>query len=84
MQGAEGTLYDGEQFQLQFKFGSSYPFESPEVNNLNINFNKSSLPFIKIAKYSYSSIYYIPLGHLHPTYNKPVNAMNLICLTILT
>lgn len=36
MQGAEGTLYDGEQFQLQFKFGSSYPFESPEVNNLII------------------------------------------------
>lgn len=36
MQGAEGTLYDGEQFQLQFKFGSSYPFESPEVINLNI------------------------------------------------
>ncbi|NP_001280341.1 uncharacterized protein LOC100161121 [Acyrthosiphon pisum] len=31
MQGAEGTLYDGEQFQLQFKFGTSYPFESPEV-----------------------------------------------------
>jgi len=34
MQGAEGTLYDGEQFQLQFKFDSKYPFESPEVNNL--------------------------------------------------
>lgn len=34
MQGAEGTLYDGEQFQLQFKFGTSYPFESPEVNYL--------------------------------------------------
>lgn len=34
MHGAEGTLYDGEQFQLQFKFGSSYPFESPEVNQL--------------------------------------------------
>jgi len=34
MQGAEGTLYDGEQFQLQFKFGTSYPFESPEVKNV--------------------------------------------------
>jgi len=34
MQGAEGTLYDGEQFQLQFKFGTSYPFESPEVLHL--------------------------------------------------
>ena len=26
-----GTLYDGERFQLEFKFGSRYPFESPEV-----------------------------------------------------
>lgn len=80
MQGAEGTLYDGEQFQLQFKFGSSYPFESPEVNNLNINLNKSSLPKINIAKYSYSSIYYIPVGN----YNKLSNAINVIFLMILT
>lgn len=29
--GAPGTLYDGEKFQLEFKFGSRYPFESPEV-----------------------------------------------------
>lgn len=28
---ALGTLYDGEKFQLEFKFGSKYPFESPEV-----------------------------------------------------
>jgi len=33
MQGAEGTLYDGEQFKLQLKFGARYPLESPEVNN---------------------------------------------------
>lgn len=39
MQGAEGTLYDGEQFQLQFKFGTSYPFESPEVNNVYAYFD---------------------------------------------
>ena len=29
-----GTLYDGEKFQLEFKFGSRYPFESPEVTNM--------------------------------------------------
>jgi len=35
MQGAEGTLYDGDRFQLQFKFDTErYPFEPPEVNNL--------------------------------------------------
>lgn len=33
MKGTEGTLYDGEEFQLQFKFDTRYPFESPEVNN---------------------------------------------------
>ncbi|XP_047110530.1 ubiquitin-conjugating enzyme E2 W isoform X5 [Schistocerca piceifrons] len=30
MDGAQGTLYEGEQFQLQFKFSSKYPFDSPE------------------------------------------------------
>lgn len=34
MQGAAGTLYDGEQFQLQFKFNEAYPFESPKVKCL--------------------------------------------------
>ena len=29
--GASGTLYEGEKFQLQFRFGPKYPFESPEV-----------------------------------------------------
>jgi len=29
--GASGTLYEGETFKLQFKFGSRYPFDSPEV-----------------------------------------------------
>jgi ubiquitin-conjugating enzyme E2 W len=31
MEGAQGTLYEGEQFQLQFKFSPKYPFDSPEV-----------------------------------------------------
>jgi ubiquitin-conjugating enzyme E2 W len=31
MCGPLGTLYDGERFSLQFKFGSKYPFDSPEV-----------------------------------------------------
>lgn len=29
--GPKGTLYDGEKFHLQFKFGVRYPFDSPEV-----------------------------------------------------
>lgn len=31
MDGATGTLYEGEKFQLLFKFSSKYPFDSPEV-----------------------------------------------------
>ena len=31
MSGPTGTLYDGENFSLQFKFGPKYPFDSPEV-----------------------------------------------------
>ncbi len=31
MNGPPGTLYDGEEFLLQFKFGAKYPFDSPEV-----------------------------------------------------
>ena len=29
--GAEGTLYHGEKFELEFTFGNKYPFESPQV-----------------------------------------------------
>ncbi|KAJ1664854.1 hypothetical protein IW140_003923 [Coemansia sp. RSA 1813] len=29
--GAEGTLYAGEEFRLQFRFPADYPLESPEV-----------------------------------------------------
>lgn len=31
MRGPAGTLYAGERFNLQFKFGFKYPFDSPEV-----------------------------------------------------
>ena len=31
MEGATGTLYEGEKFQLLFKFSSRYPFDSPQV-----------------------------------------------------
>ena len=31
MSGPSETLYDGESYSLQFKFGDNYPFDSPEV-----------------------------------------------------
>lgn len=32
MAGVAGTLYEGENFQLLFKFNNKYPFDSPEVS----------------------------------------------------
>uniref|UniRef100_A0A7E4VL84 N-terminal E2 ubiquitin-conjugating enzyme n=1 Tax=Panagrellus redivivus TaxID=6233 RepID=A0A7E4VL84_PANRE len=31
VEGAKGTLYEGEKFTLQFRFDDQYPFSSPEV-----------------------------------------------------
>ena len=31
MSGPVSTLYEGETYRLQFKFGMTYPFDSPEV-----------------------------------------------------
>lgn len=31
MTGADGTEYEGEKFELLFKFNHKYPFDSPEV-----------------------------------------------------
>jgi len=35
--GARGTLYEGEHFQLQFTFSEQYPFTSPEVVFIGTN-----------------------------------------------
>ncbi|KAH9363545.1 hypothetical protein HPB48_005922 [Haemaphysalis longicornis] len=37
MEGAKGTLYEGEKFQLTFKFSLKYPFQSPEVTFVEPN-----------------------------------------------
>lgn len=38
MEGAVGTLYEGEKFQLLFKFTPKYPFDSPEVSKYLFSF----------------------------------------------
>ncbi|CAG2105826.1 unnamed protein product [Medioppia subpectinata] len=35
--GPVGTLYEGEHFQLLFKFSPKYPFDSPEVTFMGAN-----------------------------------------------
>lgn len=37
MSGPPNSLYEGQQFQLQFRFSSKYPFDSPEVVFLRPN-----------------------------------------------
>lgn len=37
MDGVKGTLYEGEHFQLLFKFSNKYPFDSPEVTFVGPN-----------------------------------------------
>lgn len=37
MDGVAGTLYEGENFQLLFKFNNKYPFDSPEVTFVGPN-----------------------------------------------
>jgi ubiquitin-protein ligase len=44
VEGAPGTLYEAENFQLQFKFGARYPFDSPQV--------LQSLPSISTMKFA--------------------------------
>lgn len=36
LDGAPGTLFEGEKFQLAFKFGSRYPFDSPQVRVITL------------------------------------------------
>jgi len=37
MEGAPGSIYEGEKFQLLFKFSGKYPFDSPEVTFIGNN-----------------------------------------------
>lgn len=44
LEGAEESLYCGEKFKLQFKFGQRYPFESPQVRNQHLIENSNMYP----------------------------------------
>lgn len=57
MEGAPGTLYEGEKFQLLFKFSSRYPFDSPQVSRClwEAWFGKYQIPrywLINIKRYN--------------------------------
>ncbi|XP_076673941.1 ubiquitin-conjugating enzyme E2 W isoform X2 [Andrena cerasifolii] len=48
MEGAKGTLYEGERFQLQFKFSSKYPFDSPEVTFIALSVQSVCLSIVSM------------------------------------
>ncbi|KAK7100873.1 probable ubiquitin-conjugating enzyme E2 W-B [Littorina saxatilis] len=74
LEGATGTLYEAEKFQLQFKFGSKYPFDSPQVTFLG--------PNIPIHPHVYSNGH-ICLSILTEDWS-PALSVQSVCLSIVS
>eukprot|EP00123_Amoebidium_parasiticum_P000770 comp11671_c0_seq1/m.6198 comp11671_c0_seq1/g.6198 ORF comp11671_c0_seq1/g.6198 comp11671_c0_seq1/m.6198 type:complete len:151 (-) comp11671_c0_seq1:636-1088(-) len=72
--GAEGTLYAGEKYTLQIKFGSKYPFEAPEVVFVGQN--------IPVHHHIYGNGH-ICLNILYQHWS-PALSVQSICLSILS
>lgn len=74
IEGAEKSLYDGERFQLQFRFSPQYPFESPEVTFIGQN--------IPINPHIYSNGH-ICLSILTEDWS-PALSVQSVCLSIVS
>lgn len=72
--GAPNTLYEGEKFQLQFKFPTEYPMKS-----LTVKFIGPSIP---VHPHIYSNGH-ICLSILHDKWS-PVVSVQSVCLSILS
>ncbi|CAH1961504.1 unnamed protein product [Acanthoscelides obtectus] len=74
IRGAAGTLYEGERFQLQFKFSNKYPFDSPEVTFVGQN--------IPVHPHVYSNGH-ICLSILTDDWS-PALSVQSVCLSIMS
>lgn len=74
MDGAVGTLYEGERFELLFKFNAKYPFDSPEVT-----FQGQNIP---VHPHVYSNGH-ICLSILTEDWS-PALSVQTVCLSIIS
>ncbi|CAO0795565.1 unnamed protein product [Mucor circinelloides] len=72
--GAAGTIYEGEEFKLEFRFTPQYPLEAPDVVFVR--------PYVPVHPHIYSNGH-ICLNILYKDWS-PVQTVAHVCLSIIS
>lgn len=72
--GAPGTIYEGEEFKLEFRFTPQYPLEAPDVVFIK--------PYVPVHPHIYSNGH-ICLNILYKDWS-PVQTVAHVCLSIIS